>query len=113
MNKTLGSRAVPAGHTTVTQELPRPPAGTAAQPVLKRSNSMPELQVEPAKRGAVRAPALSRHPTRRSIGDEDPALARFRETHARMMSQVTQDLASADKEGQKVVPEAVKHVVTK
>lgn len=110
MNKTSGSRAAPAGRNTVKQDLPPPPAGTGAKPVLKRSGSMPELRVlqgVSAKREAALAPGLSRSTTRQSSGGEDPALERFRETHARMMSQVASDLARVGKEGQKAVPEAV------
>jgi hypothetical protein len=74
---------------------------------------MPELPIDPAKRGATLAPVLPRSSNRRSFGAEDSALARFRETHAGVMSRVARDLASGSDEGQQAASGAVKNVIEK
>lgn len=110
MDKPSGlSRNSQSGRAEVQPEPVLAPADTAVKRVT-RSNSMPELRVERAKRGAALVPTVPRSAHRRSLGEEDNVLLnRLREKHPEMMSRVTQALATPGIEGRKAASDAIKN----
>jgi hypothetical protein len=91
MNKTSGPNGAVESYPRRVEEKPAlAQAATAVEP-RKRSQSMPELPVGSTTRGPTLAPVRSG--ARRA--PDDSALALFRQTHEKVMLQVTRDLASA------------------